>query len=134
MTDKAYNPLDMENLGHSVETALLASTPTGMDQIKRFTGAGVYAIYYAGEDPPYELLGEINSGAGFEVPIYVGKAVPKGARKGVEVATTSSGTALYRRLVQHATSVELLTTSMSRTSTSVGLSPRRSGFPWGSRS
>ncbi|MBZ5737521.1 Eco29kI family restriction endonuclease [Nocardioides mangrovi] len=105
MTDEPYNPLSMENLGHSVENALLDSTPTRMDQMSRFTGAGVYAIYYTGDAAPYETLGAVNQREAFEVPIYVGKAVPKGSRKGVEVATASGGTALSSRLKQHANSI-----------------------------
>ncbi len=109
MTDEPYNPLSMENLGHSVESALLSSTPTRMDQMRRFTGAGVYAIYYTGDASPYETLGAVNQREAFEVPIYVGKAVPKGARKGVEVATASGGTALSSRLGEHARSIQQAT-------------------------
>lgn len=105
----AYNPLDMENLGHSVENALLTSTPTRLDQMKRFTGAGVYAIYYTGDAAPYKRLGQVNADGRFEIPIYVGKAVPQGARKGVAVATASGGTALFGRLSEHARSVEQAT-------------------------
>lgn len=104
---KAYNPLDMENLGHSVENALLASTPTRMDQMQRFTGAGVYAIYYTGDESPYESLGKVNQNDAFEIPIYVGKAVPSGARRGVAVST--GGTPLFSRLNQHANSLSAAT-------------------------
>lgn len=102
--DDLYNPLALENLGHSVENALLNSTPTRMDQMRRFAGAGVYAIYYTGNTSPYESLGAVNQNDAFALPIYVGKAVPKGARKGVDVAKT--GTSLYSRLNQHANSIK----------------------------
>lgn len=105
MTTPPFNPLDMEHLGESVGNALLSSTPTRMDQLARFQGAGVYAIYYTGDAEPYELLGAANRDDQFAVPIYVGKAVPSGARKGVAVATASGGSALYGRLSEHATSI-----------------------------
>ena len=40
------------------------------------------------------------------MPIYVGKAVPAGARKGGYGLGGSPGTVLYRRLIEHAESVE----------------------------
>ncbi|MFP4055502.1 MAG: Eco29kI family restriction endonuclease [Candidatus Brocadiia bacterium] len=40
-----------------------------------FDGPGVYALYYAGEFPPYAPIASADS----ERPIYVGKAVPPGA-------------------------------------------------------
>ena len=44
--------------------------------------------------------------ADFRTPIYVGKAIPTGGRKGGPDGGLSTGTELYRRLQDHAKSVE----------------------------
>lgn len=103
MTGTPFNPLDMENLGQSIANSLLGTDPTRMDRLPGFPGAGVYAIYYTGSLSVYSLLGMANEDGRFAVPIYVGKAVPAGARKGVAVATATR--ALASRLRQHASSV-----------------------------
>lgn len=73
-----------------------------MDDIK---GAGIYAIYYSGRFAPYAAIrGDITSKL-FERAIYVGKAIPKGGRKGGLTKSLAQGTALRDRLKQHATSV-----------------------------
>lgn len=101
-----FNPLDMDNLGSSVAEALLTSDPTPMATIPAIQGAGVYAIYYHGPMKCYSrvLTATVHDAA---VPIYVGKAVPKGSRKGVGVEHGTRSRALYARLVgDHAKSIE----------------------------
>jgi hypothetical protein len=44
-----------------------------------FLGSGVYALYYTGPSLLYAPLADANRLA-YDVPIYVGKAVPKGWR------------------------------------------------------
>ena len=44
----------------------------------RFTGSGVYAIYCTAKKGIYERYGNKVNRMGYDVPIYVGKAVPKG--------------------------------------------------------
>lgn len=44
----------------------------------RFTGSGVYAIYCTAKKGIYERYGNKVNRMGYNVPIYVGKAVPKG--------------------------------------------------------
>jgi hypothetical protein len=73
--------------------------------VERFLGAGVYAIYYFGEDPLYAQLGEHNRSSKSLVPIYVGKAVPRGARKGANLEA-ASGSVLFERLAEHAESID----------------------------
>ena len=75
-----YNPLDKRNLGASVAATMLAA-PIHSLPPEPFIGAGVYAIYYRGDFAPYRRLAELNRDV-YKVPIYVGKAVPAGARKG----------------------------------------------------
>lgn len=106
-----YNPLDKQNLGRSVAEALLESdlvalpTPGSRDS---FTGAGVYAIYTFGAHahfPPYRPLANHNKHANPLVPIYVGKAIPAGARRAGVGLDTEPGTVLFNRLREHAKSI-----------------------------
>jgi hypothetical protein len=101
-----YNPLDKMNLGRSVAEALLLSPVAPLAQTADLVGAGVYAIYYVGNFAPYLPVARKNRNAVFEQPIYVGKAVPKGARKGGLTFDASKGKALRDRLRQHAASIE----------------------------
>ena len=100
-----YNPLDKLNLGRSVADALLLRSVAPLTQTADLVGAGVYAIYYTGNFEPYGPVAEMNRNEKFEQPIYVGKAVPKGARKGGLTYDASSGRALRRRLRNHAVSI-----------------------------
>jgi hypothetical protein len=100
-----YNPLDKLNLGRSVAEALLLCPIASMNQIGELVGAGVYAIYYTGAFDAYRPVAEKNQNERFEQPIYVGKAVPKGARKGGLSFDAAKGRALRDRLRQHASSI-----------------------------
>jgi hypothetical protein len=101
-----YNPLDKMNLGRSVAEALLLRPVTPLTQTLDLDGAGVYAIYYTGAFEPYQPVVEKNRDDAFAQPIYVGKAVPKGARKGGLAFDAAKGKALRDRLRQHAGSIE----------------------------
>ena len=81
MTNGPYNPLDKLNLGQSVAQALLAVEPLLLSRTDHLRGAGVYAIYYTGIFPAYQPIAKRNQGGNFEQPIYVGKAIPKGAAR-----------------------------------------------------
>lgn len=104
-----YNPLDKHNLGKSVADALLAREKVRIGEIEAFTGAGIYAIYYSGEFGPYQAISFRSADIPREIPIYVGKAVPPGARKGNFGLNTDPGQALFRRLKEHAESIALAT-------------------------
>jgi hypothetical protein len=106
-----YNPLDKRNLGKSVAEALLdralVPLPT-LGRGKGFPGAGVYAIYYFGLSlpyPPYQPLADHNNRSEDLTPIYVGKAIPRGARTAGVGVDTPTGTALFSRLQKHAESI-----------------------------
>jgi len=100
-----YNPLDKTNLGRSVADALLLREVMPLSKTADLVGAGVYAIYYVGDFEPYRPVAEKNGNEAFGQPIYVGKAVPKGARKGGLSFDASTGKALRDRLRQHAASI-----------------------------
>jgi hypothetical protein len=100
-----FNPLDKRHLGESVAQAMLRRLAVPMSGLTSFNGAGIYAIYYSGKFPAYKAIAERNQGGRFTAPIYVGKAVPKGARKGGDLEA-SPGKVLFSRLTQHARSIE----------------------------
>ena len=105
---KPYNPLEKENLGKSVADSLVRQTAVPLGGIERFPGAGVYAIYYTGNFVPYGRFKEFNpSEAELNLPIYIGKAVPTGGRKGhVDPEVSAKGTSLHSRLEEHRKSIE----------------------------
>ena len=74
-----------------------------------FLGAGIYALYYSGPFPAYRHLVTQNADGHWSAPIYVGKAVPPGARKGGYGLSGSPGDVLHRRLREHATSLQQVT-------------------------
>ena len=92
-----YNPLEKKNIGENIVRALLDRRKESLPP-SCFVGAGVYAIYYEGSMQIYNKLSH-------EQPIYVGKAVPSGARKGNIRTGEDQGFALYGRLKQHADSI-----------------------------
>ncbi len=99
---EAYDPLDYKNLARSVVNALLDAIPTTLPPTESFIGSGVYALYYTGSLPFYSPLASPD----LHQPIYVGKAVPTGARKGSRRIDPESSTELYQRLRDHTKSIE----------------------------
>lgn len=107
MREIPYNPLDKINLARSVEQELLSRTPIALAQTDQISGAGIYVIYYTGDFPAYAVLKKANSAKTFEMPIYIGKAIPKGGRKGgLSSSASSAGRALADRLRAHAVSIQ----------------------------
>ncbi len=100
-----FNPLDKRHLGESVGQAMLRQPVIPMATLENFEGAGIYAIYYRGDFPAYEAITRKNQDQNFIAPIYVGMAVPKGARKGGDLEA-SPGKVLFNRLTQHKRSIE----------------------------
>ncbi|MBR5346754.1 MAG: Eco29kI family restriction endonuclease [Deltaproteobacteria bacterium] len=102
-----YNPLDKMNLGNNVADAMLETQVYPLGALEPFIGAGIYAIYYTGDFAPYVVLSTANEHNRFSMPIYVGKAVPPGARKGNFGLCSEPSQALYKRLKEHSESVNL---------------------------
>lgn len=100
-----FNPLNKTNLGESVADALLAER-VGPLRPEPFVGAGIYALYYVGSFPAYAEIAELNRDGQFQWPIYLGKAVPAGARKGGFGLGAEPGQVLSKRLAEHASSIE----------------------------
>lgn len=107
MTGKVipFNPLDKKNLGASVAEALLTKEIHPLGNMPVFEGAGIYAIYYTGDFEPYAQVSRLNRDGRFMLPIYVGKAVPPGARMGASLEL-SAGKVLHKRLKEHAESIK----------------------------
>ncbi len=106
MTKGPYNPLDKINLAKSIESEILSSDVQPLARAESIVGAGVYAIYYRGDFPAYRPLAQANAQS-WSKPIYVGKAIPKGGRKGgITQDASASGTALSSRLRKHADSIQ----------------------------
>jgi hypothetical protein len=103
MTD-VYNPLDKINLGKSVADALLEQEAQPLEAIGSFEGAGIYVLYYYGPNPAYAPVAAANA-EGASWPIYIGKAIPSGGRKGASLTASARGSALYKRLMEHRDSI-----------------------------
>jgi Eco29kI restriction endonuclease len=109
-----FNPLDKTNLGLTVARAILVRPPVPLPIATPFSGAGIYAIYYVGSEyPAYKAVADKNVGGRFDWPIYVGKAIPAGGRKGVrksavKVKAVDALTAgpLFKRIAEHTESIE----------------------------
>lgn len=99
-----YNPLDKVNLGKSVVEAMLLRDATPLSAITPFTGAGIYAIYFHGSFEPYAPISG-DPGRPDATPIYVGKAVPSGSRRGSSLSVSESGRWLFARLAEHRDSI-----------------------------
>ena len=98
---KPYNPLDYDNLTINLVRELMGREAEMLPVAKSFPGPGVYALFYTGTFEPYTPIRSPEC----NWPIYVGKAVPPGARKGGGEADVSSP-ALFRRLREHTGSLE----------------------------
>ena len=73
---------------------------------ERFEGAGIYALYYTGPFSAYRFIAEKHQKSRFEMPIYVGKAVREGSRKGGSAAPDSTTYKLHARLREHSRSLD----------------------------
>lgn len=101
-----FNPLDKKNLGASVAEALLTKEVHPLGQLQQFEGAGIYAIYYTGNFEYYAQISRLNASNRFMLPIYVGKAIPAGARVGNGTGEPP-GKVLFKRLKEHAESIRM---------------------------
>ncbi len=100
-----YNPLDKKNLGVSVRNAMLAQPISPLPPPESFIGAGIYAIYYVGGFEAYRAISAANVDGVWDQPIYVGKAIPAGARQGGLGLDAPTGNVLFRRIREHSESI-----------------------------
>lgn len=97
-----YNPLDYANLTRNCVQELMTRGPFSLP-LSPFSGAGVYALFYTGDFPAYASIRSPDA----MHPIYVGKAVPAGARKGGGglSITVIRGRPLHSRVQEHTESI-----------------------------
>jgi len=100
-----FNPLDKWNLGISIANAIFEQEPQPLGSLTLFEGAGIYAIYYTGNFQLYNKISTKNK-ISMTSPIYAGKAVPEGARKGGLGIEIPKGSYLFKRLNEHRKSIE----------------------------
>jgi hypothetical protein len=81
---------------------LVRSPVHPLPPLTRFEQAGVYLLYYVGDFEPYAVITTANQKRYIQ-PIYVGKAVPAGWRRGRNADTAASS--LYGRLKEHSRSI-----------------------------
>lgn len=106
MSDKPYNPLAKRSLAESIVRSILEAQVYPLSETARLVGAGVYILYYTGSLEWYGPIATLNRDEKFAQPIYIGKAIPKGGRKGgFSEDAAANGTALRDRLGQHFCSV-----------------------------
>ena len=74
--------------------------PYSLELAEPFVGSGVYALFYTGSLAMYRSIRSPDA----SWPIYVGKAVPPGARKGAKSMTPHR--ALFQRLREHRESID----------------------------
>jgi len=104
-TSKPFNPLDKQNLAESIATAIDRAQVQPLPPPK-FTAAGLYFLYYSGPYDAYAPLVKFNAG-GYYWPIYIGKGMPPGVRKGAaeEGGKALKNKGIYDRLKNHAKSI-----------------------------
>jgi hypothetical protein len=98
---RPFDPLDYDTIASTVVDALLHQALAPLASLEPFRGAGIYALYYGGGFPPYAPIRL----AECEVPIYVGKAVPAGTRKGIDELEPDVDQVLDKRLREHQDSI-----------------------------
>jgi hypothetical protein len=105
MDEKIFNPLDKRNLGVSIAEAIFKKDVFPIKELPSFNGAGIYAIYYTGVFSLYAKISAKNK-KDFIQPIYAGKAIPEGSRKGGLGLDVPVGEYLYKRLNEHRKSID----------------------------
>jgi hypothetical protein len=72
---------------------------------EKFTGTGVYALYYIGKNALYKKYAELNR-LSYGYPIYIGKAVPKGWRQSRQSDNAlNQSNELFSRLKEHSRNI-----------------------------
>lgn len=104
-SSRPFNPLSKAQLAHSLAEAFLTSVLHPLPPSEKFSGVGVYAIYYTGALSIYRALIKRNAISKYAAPIYVGKAIPSGGRKGGMDFEAAAGHGLLNRLSDHAESI-----------------------------
>ncbi|MBA3531048.1 MAG: Eco29kI family restriction endonuclease [Ardenticatenales bacterium] len=103
-----HSPAFEDVVNEAVEF-FIKTPPYPLPPSAKFLGAGVYALYFVGQAGIYAPLGRLNQST-IRIPIYVGKTSPTGWRTGRGLATAGEAGNVYRRLNEHAKSVQASST------------------------
>ena len=104
--EQTFRSAKFESVIQEMVRFMMASPIHPLPPNERFSGAGVYALYYVGSFEYYQFITSANQPA-MTTPIYVGKAVPPGWRVGrVTTRDPKGAQSLYRRLAEHARNIE----------------------------
>jgi hypothetical protein len=129
---RMYDPLDYENLARNIADELMRRRVYQLPPEQRFDGAGIYAIFYNGNFKPYVSV----CSPDWTKPIYVGKAVVTGSRKGQSgrliEPLNDTGPYLYNRLCEHAESIKSVS-NLDLSDFSLSCTPHSSGLDSNSR-
>ena len=102
-----FDPLSFESLSNSIARALSMAPTCPLKEIPRFEGPRVYSLYYTGDFAAYAPLAKSNQERLGSWPIYIGKAEASTRKSEAARAPDDySGDALFKRLRNHAKSIE----------------------------
>ena len=100
-----FDPLDLQHIGVTLAVEMLEQSLHPLPPSK-FTGAGVYAIYYSGQHPDYSAIVNRDGGTGgLRYPIYIGSALREKAKSGFNPKPTSQAR-MWERLIHHSKSIQ----------------------------
>ena len=85
-----YDPLTYDNLMAGLVVSFERQPRRPLQTVADVQGPGIYALFYVGALDVYQPI------SGTSEPIYVGKAMPPGSRKGARV--NEAAPALQRRI------------------------------------
>lgn len=91
-----FDPSDPAVVARFISIALVSQPRSDLEQMVKFYGSGVYALYYNGSFPLYDGLSKT------ETPIYVGQAAPEATSARTP---REQGPRLARRLEEHKKSI-----------------------------
>jgi hypothetical protein len=97
------DPSDPEVIGKLIADTLVVQPRHKLSEVGKFYGSGVYAVYYNGSFPAYDLITLTDK------PIYVGKADPATSDA---VNPSSQGVRLWGRLQDHRKTISRATTTL----------------------
>lgn len=103
---KPFNPIDIPNIALNLAMEVLEQPILPLPPSERPSGAGVYLLYYKGAFEPYLPYRGPNPTDPPKLPIYVGKAVRAGTRKGFRF-DPPQGHEIDGRLKNHINSINL---------------------------
>jgi len=105
--DHVYNSKAFAELVKDAVRFFNGTPVLSLPLVQRFAGAGVYAIYATQTHGLYAPYGQVINRTAWNVPIYVGKAVPSGWRQNRIVGTARISNDLHGRLMQHARNIAI---------------------------